>query len=174
MPSDPSGRQPSGVLVRPAPDFFDDNLGMGGYWAQPPAPHPFLSISLYNDASTGLVLKVYTITSGDDVGLGTFAYQRQGTPLGSLVMQCQRLRFDQGATFGQIWQRVDHGVVITDPYPLPLPPNYTILAEPGFSSQTVGFSHPLWIIPAGYSLVIANANSASTIYASFWFQMAAE
>lgn len=174
MPSDPSGVIPKGTLVRPAPDYFDDNIGVGGYWTQPAGSFPYVSISLFNDDPLGRLLKVYTITSGDDSGFGTFMYFLQGTPLGSFVCQGQHLRPDTGTVSGQIWQRLDHAGALNDPYPLPLPDNTQVLATPGFASQTVGFSHPLAIIPVGWSLVLANANNAATIYASFWWQVANE
>jgi len=174
MPSDPSGVHPKGVLARPAPDFFDDNMGVGGYWAQPAGTFPYLTISLFNDANSGVMLKVYGITNGDDAGFGTFLYQRQGAPLGSFVCQCQNVNPMLGTTYGQIWQRVDNTATVTSPYPLPLPANTQILATPGFASQTIGLGFPIAIISVGWSLVTANANNAGTIYTSYWFQLAIE
>lgn len=174
MPSDPTGTHPQGVLVRPAPDFFDDNVGWGGYWVQPTVAFPYVTISLYNDAPFGQCLKVYGITNGDDAGFGTFCYQRQGPPLGNFITQCDPIRFDRGAPPGQIWARIDSTATVTSPYPLPLPPNTKVLGTPGFASQTVGLGFPFAVIPAGYSLVLANANNAATVYASFWYQVANE
>lgn len=174
MPSDPSGVDPKGVLVRPAPDFFDDNIGTGGYWVQPTGSFPYVTISLFNDANTGIALKVYGITSGDDAGFGTFMYQRNGPPLGSFVCQCQNVRPDLGVTRGQIWARTDYALSINAPYPLPLPDNTQVLATPGFASQTIGLGFPIAIVPVGWSLALANTNNAGTIYAAFWFQQANE
>lgn len=176
MPSDPSGRFPKGVLTRPAPDFFDDYLACGGavYQTDPPVGNTYASISLYNDASIGILLKVYAISVGNDDTGTAFAYQRQGAPLGVLQGQCRNIRFDQPAPYGQIWMRTDTVGSVTALYPLPLPTNPVILGAPDAGSATIVSAFPLFIIPAGYSLVVANADSGSRAWASFWYHTAQE
>lgn len=177
MPSDPTGTHPSGVLVRPAPDFFDDNLCSGGYYffIRPAAGFQYLSISLFNDAPRGQALKVYGITNGDDSGFGTLMYPLQGGPLGSFVTQCRNVRFDLGAPPGQIYQQLDVVAGIDSPYPRPLPTNVQTLGTPGFSSETIFSPFPMAIIPPGYSLVLANGQASSgTWYATFWYQISNE
>lgn len=168
-----SGLKPKGALSRIAPDFFADYMATGGYWIEPVGgPHGyFVTISLFNDSKIGEALKVYGITSGDDVGLGTFMYSTFGTPLGALIGQCRNIRFDMPPPVGQIWALQDNAPAINSPYPNPLPVNPTVLGEPGFSSATLFSPFPIAIVPAGYSLVIANAQSCSTIYAAFWYQV---
>ena len=176
MPSDPAGVHPQGVLARPAADFFDDHLAQGGfiYSTDPTTNFNWVSISLFNDANTGVALKVYGLTYGDDTGLGTLAYSRQGPPLGSLVGQCTNVRFDLGAPYGQIWQRLDLAAHIDQIYPLPVPATAVNLGNAGFDANTMVSPFPLFIVPVGYSLVIANRLPSSVVQAAFWYQQANE
>jgi len=176
MPSDPSGVSPKGVLTRTPPDFFDDHLATGGanYITDPPVGNTYASISLFNNASSGILFKVYGITVGND-NLGTaFAYFLQGAPLGSFVQPCVNIRGDQGAPYGQIFKRIDTLGTPTALYPLPIPNGFSLLGAPDAGSHTIISPFPLFIIPVGYSLVIANEQSASSVWAAFWYQQANE
>jgi hypothetical protein len=176
MPSDPAGTHPSGVLVRPAPDFFDDHLCQGGfiYSTDPITNLNWVSISLFNDANSGVALKVYGLTYGDDSGFGTIAYYRQGPPLGSFVSEGINVRADLGGPYGQIWQRLDIAPHTFAIYNLPLPPTVVNLGNPGFNANTILSPFPLFIIPVGWSLVIANRLPTGIVQASFWYQQANE
>lgn len=175
MPSDPSGMQPPGTLVRPAPDFFDDSMSTGGaqYLTDPPVGNVYASISLFNNAMSGLLFKVYGITYGNDSTGGAFAYCRYGPPLGSLVGPCTSIRADAGTQNGQIWMRTDM-VAFNALYPLPLPIGFSMLGAPGSGSNTILSPFPLFILPVGYSLVIANSDSGSQATVAFWYQQANE
>lgn len=162
-------------MVRPAPDWFSDNLAYGGavYQTDPPVGNTYASISLFNDAQTGVVLKVYALTVGNDDTGTAFAYTRQGPPLGVLQGQCRFLRADRGVSFGQIWMRTDTVGSVTALYPLALPQAPATIGAPDAGSATILSAFPLFIIPTGYSLVIANADSGSRAWASFWFHQSA-
>jgi hypothetical protein len=176
MPSDPAGAQPTGVLVRPAPDFFDDHLCYGGamFQTNPPSGLNYASISLFNNATSGILLKVYGVSLGnDDQGSG-FAYALQGAPLGTLQGACTNVRFDQGAPYGQIYMLDSVVGAIDDLYPLPLPAAPMVLGAPDAGGAAIISPFPLFIVPVGWSLVIANITTCSTIYAGFWYQQANE
>ena len=95
MASDPSGTKPTGVLTRPPPDFFDDHMATGGntYQNDPPVGLSYASISLFNNALSGIVFKVYGITAGNDSLGVSFAYMLQGPPLGNFIGQFGQLVF---------------------------------------------------------------------------------
>jgi hypothetical protein len=176
MPSDPAGAQPTGVLVRPAPDFFDDHLYYGGavYQTNPTVSITYATISLFNNANSGILLKVYGISAGNDDTGTAFAFPVQGAPLGSLQGAGSPVRFDQGAPYGQIYMDVQTVGSVNDLYPGPLPAAPAIIGAPDAGSATVLSPFPLFIIPVGWSLAIANADSGGRVWASFWYQQAIE
>ena len=173
MPSDPSGVSPKGVLIRPAPDFFDDHMCYGGaiYQTDPPVGNTYASISLFNNANSGVLFKVYGISLGNDDTGSAFAYSRQGPPLGVLQGACRNVRFDLGMAYGQIFMRTDTVGSVTALYPLPLPAAVMNLGAPDAGGAAILSPFPLFIIPVGYSLVIAILDSGGSVYAGFWFQL---
>lgn len=176
MPSDPTGRHPIGVLARPAADFFDDNLATGGavYQTDPPVGNTYATISLFNNSTTGQSLKVYGISVGNDDTGTAFAYFLQGTPLGTLQGPGFNVNSQLPTPFGQIFMRTDHVGSVTALYPLPLPGAPCIIGAPDAGSATIVSPFPLFIIAAGYSLAVANADSGSRVWAAFWWQVANE
>ena len=176
MPSDPAGRNPSGALIRPAPDFFDDHMAAGGYSTVfPTGPFLYLAVSLYNDGSgSNRLLKVYGIDGsvGGDVGLNLFIVK--GT-FGSFVAQGQYVRFDQGAAPGQIWQMTQVVAGSGTPSPFNLTNLYTIISVGAFGGAGSHLSpFPLAIIPPGYSLTTVNYNPTVNGAAAFFWQVADE
>jgi len=173
MPSDPSGVHPQGVLVRPAPDFFDDNMAFGGFQLTIATGNNFVLTSLYNDATTGIALKVYAISCSGDGGGGCSAWMDQNLGGSTLVGQCSNVAANLGAPFGQIWQNTQ---TIAGPFPNPFnpPPSVAMLGTNGFDSVTHVFPFPAFIIPAGFALHVTNNNGSELLGASFWYQQSNE
>ena len=175
MPSDPSGRYPIGVLARPPQDWFDDQMGYGGYYQTTvhPVGNNFCLVSLYNNAAGGAKLKVYGITAISDAGGGVFAWVDQGVPQGSLVGPCNPVAADAGGPYGVIYQKT-----ITQANPLPnpfsIPVTAAILGASGFDSMTYFPPFPMFIVPAGYALHTVSASGAAQFGGAFWYQMANE
>jgi hypothetical protein len=171
--SDRSGRNPVGVLTRTAPDWFSDSFATGGstFLFLNQQSNVYYTVSLFNDSTTGAVLKVYGITNSNDSGGASWMYPLFGTPIGSLVGQCTSVRFDGGSPVGQIWAKKDQ-VAQNAPYPYPLPPTASLLGTGGYDSMTHLSPFPLAIVPAGWSLVIANTQTTSVAGAAFWYQVA--
>jgi hypothetical protein len=175
MPSDPSGVSPKGVLTRPAPDFFDDHMAFGGLQQQPfAANQTFFLTSLVNNATSGIVFKVYGITVCNNGGGGSFAawVDALGVP-GSLVGACQNIRADQGAPYGQIWNEAVNQVGNL-PNPFTLPDTFAVIGTGGFDSMTYFSPFPMFIIPVGNALHVTNLFGGGLLTASFWYQQANE
>jgi hypothetical protein len=176
MPSDPTGTHPKGVLTRAAADFFDDNLGTGAFFqSQEGTPQIFnyCTVALFNNANSGVVLKVYGATTISDGGSGMGLYWVHGI-VGTFVQNCQPLRPDVGMQYGQIYQQVTLGNTQGAPNPYFTPPPVTILASDGFDSATYFAPYPIFIVPAGWSAVLTNLTPAIDLGAAFWFQQANE
>jgi len=176
MPSDPSGHNPQGVLVRSAPDFFDDNLCVGGTWFQFGVipTRSFCSTSLYNNDTLGRVLKVYGVTALVDNGQAALLYPNSGAPLGALVGNCLPVRFDLGIPPGLIYSKLDSVPLSNSPNPNNPPTNAQLIGG-SFGGGISYFSpFPIAIIPRGWSLVVVNMGADDTGGASFWYQVANE
>ncbi|HVI10973.1 MAG TPA: hypothetical protein VND65_21995 [Candidatus Binatia bacterium] len=175
MPSDASGRHPSGVLVRPAPDFFDDNLATGGFWLQgfaPVQPH-YATIALYNNDTLSRSLKVYGISVQSEGGSGMAFYFVQG-PLGAFYVNCQNINSQLQTPPGQIYQQHQNTVAGTlNPYN-PAGPWLNIIGSNGFDSNTVFSPFPMFIVSPGYSLVATNLIFSDDVGCFFWYQVANE
>ena len=176
MPSDPTGRNPIGILARSPPDFFDDNLGLGAAFFSEPVPGntDWYAIALYNNDSLGRYLKVYTINGANNGGVGTGAYFLKGT-IGTLQGACSPGSPDLSAPPGQIWT-ADLSFVTP-----PTPPNpflkgtiISIFGTAAFDGYNFTAAHPLAIVPAGYSYVLTNLSSSNTFSACFWYHVANE
>src|SRR5229473_4204785 len=104
MPSDPSGRHPLGVLSRIAPDWFDDQLGIGAFATNNPVATPptYVAIALFNNATDGSSFKVYGLSVFSNGGGGT-SFFSPPTTIGALAGPCVSLRPDVGNPFGQIF-----------------------------------------------------------------------
>jgi hypothetical protein len=175
MPSDPTGAQPLGVLVRPAPDFFDDNIGTGAYYLPDNSGalnNYYATVALYNNANTGIAFKVYGISISSDGGGGWGFWYAPG-PVGSLVQNCQPIRPDLGMPNGQIYAQNMTGVVSR--------PNdfYTglfafMIAAGGFDGHNAFPGFPLAVVPVGWSLVGTNIAPTDTVTCSFWYQQSNE
>ena len=173
MPSDPSGRNPAGVLVRPAPDFFDDNLAFGA--AQliilPSTPNIWFHIDLYNDRADGPVFKVYAVTSFCFGGGGLACFFRKGF-VGTFQGECSSINPLLGSLGGQIYGEIQNANP-SNVNPYLISSNYAIVGNSGFDSTTNLSTFPLFILPPGWSLACANINQ-STGGAGFWYQVAHE
>lgn len=175
MPSDPSGRHPTGVLTRIAPDFFDDAVAFGGYAAVVGIAGQdfYIKVSLYNDAAIGYKLKVYGFSIANDSGGGSQAFMTAGVPTGALVARCNPLDASQPAPYGLIYQDTQH-VPAGNPIPFTIPGAPALLGAEGFDSATVPSPFPFFIVPAGYALSVINYNPGNRLGASFWYQEAIE
>ena len=178
--SDPSGRFPTGVLTRPAADFFDDHLavGKGSIFANGPNQSIWFSVALFNNSTQGLVFKVYGLSS-INVGEGGLDYFFVYGQYGALAQLCSPIRPDFGSLNGQIFtQSQQVGVSTANPYLL-----QPAIATFGTSGESfTAFSpFPVFIVPVGYSLVACNTfpanNIGGALYAGgagFWYQQANE
>lgn len=175
MPSDPTGTHPSGVLTRPAPDFFDDNVAFGGYSANNSLAGQdfYMMVSLFNDANSGIKLKVYGVSVLNDGGGGMNAFLSYGVPTGTLVARCAPIDPSLGAPYGIVYQNTQH-VAAGNPNPFTIPGAPALLGGGGFDSMTYLSPFPLFIVPAMYALNIVDFNSGNLLGASFWYQMANE
>lgn len=173
MPSDPSGRFPSGVLTRPAPDWFDDFVAYGGFSAFFVGGDHFTLTSLYNNASDGSAFKVYAITVTADGGGGQSAWVSQGVPTGTLVGACNPVRADLGAPFGLIYQSQQ---LIGGPLPNPftVPATAALIGSSGFDCFTYFAPFPMFVVPAGYALNAVNNFGSALTGTSFWYHVAKE
>ncbi len=170
--SDPSGRYPIGVLTRPAPDWFDDKLGCGGYTMQNSNSSGwvnYVAVSLYNNANDGSMLKVYGIAAGTSIGTTSSVFSIYGT-LGTFVENCSSIRPDVAPPFGQIYQATTVELTVGDPNPYIYPPLLGLIGL-GFGGSNLLSPFPLFIVPVGYSLIVVNNFSADQIGASFWYQV---
>jgi hypothetical protein len=176
MPSDPSGVHPQGVLTRPAPDFFDDNIGLGGFWrpfTTGLSSDTFITVALFNNSTQGLAFKVYGISLAADGGDGFGFYFVLG-PVGSFYANCQPIRPDIGSPNGQIYTQLTVVGSGLDPNPFNPGPYANVIAGSGFDGNTVLSPFPLFVVPAGYSLVGTNVSTGGSIGCSFWYQQANE
>lgn len=177
MASDPTGVHPSGVLVRNAPDFFDDQLGSGGYFAavaSTPGHDTYFRLSLYNNATDGRALKVYGITAQDNAGGGSYLYQAYGPNPDTLVGPCVNIRGDLGQPWGVIYQQLTL-VLSGAGSPFTRPAAAVVLGESGFDAFTTISPFPLQIVPRGFSLFMEQTQHDGGQYGGgFWFQMSNE
>lgn len=173
MPSDPTGTHPSGVLVRNAPDFFDDNVAYGGFAAPQVSGDNWLLCSLYNNALAGIRLKVYVVSGANDGGDGFSAWVDKGVPLGTLVGACNFIDPTLGQSYGQIYQDIQHTAGGL-PNPFTVPPTAAFFGCQGFDSATYVFPFPMFVVPVGFALHIVNNTGAALLGASFWFHQANE
>lgn len=182
MPSDPSGVQPPGVLVRLAPDFFDDSIAVGaGFTFDSTAFNTdYYTISLFNNGNQGQVFKVYAITSLTVSGGGAGVFFVKGT-VGSLFAPCASIRPDFQAPFGQIYtQSLIQSSPAVGQNPLITAPLIGFIGDSADSFTNIS-PFPLFIVPAGYSLVTANMSVGTNAGGSdlrggtgFWYQVANE
>jgi hypothetical protein len=175
VPSDPSGAQPKGTLVRNAPDWFDDNLGMGTYILPFVIPTTFnyVAVSLFNNANTGVALKVYAVSVDEDGG-GGFAASWMKGPFGTLVGACSPVRPDYPTPYGEIYQETVMVAAEADPNPMLLNSPVAFIGSSGFDSNTVVSPFPLFIVPVGWSLVLCNIDTSNNAGVAFWYQVANE
>lgn len=173
--------QPPGVLIRPAPDFFDDNINVGGALIvdATATTQTYFSVALFNNALAGQLFKVYAISGFSNFGGGIALFFVKGT-FGALFANCNPVRADLAALYGQIYtQQAVETVSGLSPYFSGATP----IGHVGTAgeSETHIFPFPAFIVPVGYSLVAANTDAASGNGASktcggafFWYQVANE
>ena len=173
--TDRTGRVPKGVMSRQAPDWFADYLATGSFvlvdFANPGGAN-YIAVGLFNDSTQGEVLKVYGITSHADGGGGYGCYWVNGT-VGVLQNQCASIRPDRPAPAGQIWADI-HLHVPGPPFlsPFTFAPPQNIIGAPGFDSFTVFSQFPMFIVPVGWSLVLANVRQTFDGGVGYWYQTA--
>jgi hypothetical protein len=171
--SDPSGKYPLGVLTRTAPDWFDDNLGVGG--ARLPFPQPsggnYIAISLFNNDSQGRAFKVYGIYTSQFSGEG-WGFWYATAPLGTLQSQPQAIRPDRGAPSGLIYLETSLGNNNNTPNPFLPAQLFTAIGVSGFDSATYFSPFPMFIIPKGYCLIGTNIEETFNGGCFFWYQVA--
>lgn len=176
MPSDPSGHSPSGVLIRPAPDFYDDNMAVGAADQQTyggSSPNDYISVALYNNDDRGRVFKVYAIENQNDGATQFGVFSKKGT-IGSLATNCRSIRLDGPAPPGQIYLQVDTVAGSFDPPPYSFGPLIGLLAAGSFGGGLTVSTFPLFIVPKGYSLILATIIVGINGGACFWYQVSNE
>jgi hypothetical protein len=175
MPSDPSGVSPKGVLVRPAPDFFDDHLASGGFQFSGfnvGVTASYCTIALFNNSRQGTIFKVYGISITADGGDGFGFFFQYGT-VGAFQSNCQPIRPDVGAPYGQIYEQQMSGAEprVNDFYTGPF---VNQVGGSGFDGNTVFSPFPMFIVPVGYSLVGTNITTCADFACYFWYQVCNE
>lgn len=174
MPSDPSGRHPLGVLTRSAPDWFDDQLGTGGFFlakASTVGFDTYFRLSLYNNATDGRCLKVYGLTGADNAGGGSYLYQLSGKPPDTFVANCFPIRGDLPMPWGQVFQQATL-VVSGAGSPFKPPAGAVVIGEAGFDFFTYFTTFPIQTVPPGYALYMEQVQHDGGQYGGgFWFQM---
>lgn len=172
--SDRTGRKPKGTMVRPAPDWFSDNIGIGGIYqilTGPPPGNHWWSISLFNNDDQGSVYRVYGISAFQEGGGGFLAQYFNGAA-GTLIKPCANLRADLAPPSGQIF--VEGPTTIAGQVnPFDVNDDVGLVPCAGFDSgYTIGRG-PLFIIPVGWSLKLVNPSSSLQVAAFFYYQRAA-
>lgn len=176
MPSDPAGRSPAGVLTRPAPDWYDDFLGTGGVFVSgliAPGMESWQRVSLYNNATDGRCLKVYAISTVLDAEGCALCYFASGQPTDPLVGFCTSVRADLPAPWGALYF-INTLTAAAAPNPYNPPATASWLGTPFTASNSYISPFPLFVIPAGYALLVVGQQPGGVFGASFWFQMAVE
>lgn len=176
MASDSSGRHPTGVLSRPAPDFFDDNVGFGGVFKSgilAPGMESWQRASLFNNATDGRSLKVYGISTMSDWEGCCFVYGVYGQPTDTFVGTCSPLSFNGPMPWGLLYFQ-NTVVAAAAPNPYNPPTNAAWLGVPFTASVTMFSQFPIAIVPAGYALLVVGQQPGGVFGASFWFQMSNE
>lgn len=176
MPSDPSGAIPKGSLARHPADWFDDNMATVAYTNAIVISGPttgWATMSLFNNANTGIVLKVWGITADFDGGDSAFFWWSKA-PLGNLVSAANAIRPDLGQPYGQLYAQQS-----SQPNPGSNPfytgPFAFAIGTSGYDSLTVCSPFPLAIIPVGWYLNCTNPfSSCLTFGVSFWYQQCNE
>lgn len=175
MPSDPTGVHPQGVLTRPAPDFFDDNIGVGGARLPFPAGSGgnYIAVSLLNNDNQGRMLKVYGAYTSAAGGEG-FGFWYSKAPIGALQPPPQAIRPDLGAPPGAIYMATSLGNPNNTPNPFIPAQLFSCVGCSGFDSATVLSPFPLFVIPVGYCLIGSNLEETFNAGCFFWYQVANE
>jgi len=173
MPKDATGAQPLGVVVRHAADWFSDSLYMATFYEDIAFVGSGLlwhQFGLFNQGQSGQVLRVYGNTTFSEGGGGFQASFSSGS-IGVQVGDATGIRPDQPVPRASIWathQQTALGTV--NPFLSTRP--FGLLAAPGFDSGTTFSPFPMFIVPAGYSLVVTNPQSSSVAGVGWWFQLA--
>ena len=159
-------RKPKGSYVRTTPDWFSDHLCMGGWYDNVAANPTYAGISLFNEGQQG-DLHVYTINymnSGSDM----MAVTIQNTALGSRVNDCFPVNPNGQRPAAGIF--LDHYGAAAPPFVIQNPPANTqvVLGTaglPAFGTPT----HPLFIVPPGWSVRLTADAQANIWGVGFWF-----
>lgn len=171
--SDRTGRKPKGTMVRPAPDWFDDNMGVGGsyFLNVGPAKDNFLALALFNNDQQGRTLKVYGLTIASDGGAGFGFFFAAGAPSG-VQQPASALRPDRGVPVGQLFLQSSLGNPIPTANPF-LPATVTsAIGSDGFDSNTIFSDFPMFVVPQGYSLIGTNFRGSLSTGIWYWWQVA--
>jgi len=161
-------------MVRPAPDWFSDNIGIGGTYQQltsPPVGNHWWSISLFNNDDQGSVYRVYGISAFQEGGGGFLAQYFKGAA-GTQVASCANLRADYAPPSGQIFLEGPN-TIAGQFNPFDVNPDVGLVPCAGFDSAATMPGAPLFIIPVGYSLKLVNPSSSLQVAAFFYYQRAA-
>jgi hypothetical protein len=173
--SDPSGKYPLGVLTRSAPDWFDDNLGVGGARLAFPQPagSNYFAVSLVNNDNQGRVLKVYGIYTSSEGGEGVGFWFSQ-VPLGTQQAGPFALRPDRAKPTGQIFYTQSLANPNNTPNPFQPAVIISAIGSSGFDSDTVFSPFPIFIVPQGFALIASNLQTTFNGGCFFWYQVCNE
>jgi hypothetical protein len=172
--TDSTGVRPSGVLTRHPGDWFADNLFVGQYSFYNhnlPQPLFWLSVALYNFDPSGRVAKVYGISCVNDSGGGAGVFFQAGT-IGAFQQHCTSIRPELGAPSCDIYQVRTNALANDQPPPYNWGTQYALIPSDGFDCGKIISPFPIFIVPVGWSLIIAPLFATGAFGPTFWFQLA--
>lgn len=149
-----TGRRPKGVYSRSTPDWFAEDLcvGLGFAWNGGGGNAWDEYISLYNDDQQGNNLHVYSIMGGAEDAVDIMLSTQQGT-LGSFFQQGRALKFGGGAPSGAVYISATQSLNPLYHQTPVVGDLFGAIGQQFGSGANVFPSHPLAIIPPGWSLI---------------------
>lgn len=173
--SDRTGRRPLGTLTRHPADWFSDffySLGQQTTGSAPPGDNQWTAFGFYNNDDTGRVMKVYGVSVGNNGGGGMGFFFQAGT-IGAFVSNATAIRPDRAAPTGQVYSETQF-LPFIDPSPFSFGTQFGLIGTSGFDGNTVVSPFPLFIIPAGFSLIATPVDGGGNQACFIWYQLAAQ
>ena len=151
---------PKGVRTRNTPDWFSIYAAIGGYGVEGGfGTDSFKYVSLYNDSGTGAVLAVYVFQIQTNNVAMCDVFYVNGT-IGSAVRPCTRVNPAVASPPGQMFYLDNGGSAIA---------NAPFAEVSGFTPLGAAGGFPLFIVPAGYSLVAGPSAKDQTMILTTWY-----
>lgn len=151
---------PKGIRFRATPDWFSQYLSQGGHGVPSNSLlDDFQAIALYNDSQLGALLFIYAISSVSDQN-DYFEMAMVNGTIGSFQRQGTRVNPSIGSPPGQIYYYHDPSTA------LPITPiGYWCEFDP----PGMGGVGPLYIVPAGFSIVFQGPRVCAEMMINFWY-----